>query len=114
MLCGAGVTLTLSYLLPFATMLTAFPSHTCFPYPHSLPLCSPVLIPPWFKRATTGIFESSYRLATPDGHDWTGIDLRNPWARGHFANHPPPGSSPNVIKAAVDLVISGVDEAWAR
>lgn len=32
---------------------------------------------------------------------------RNPLALGHFANHPPAGTAPNVMVAAVDFKAPG-------
>ena len=57
---------------------------------------------------------SSYERATAAGHDWAGVDLRNPWALGHFANHPPKGSLPTVLKVPIDFVIDSRDDAWKR
>ena len=33
------------------------------------------------------------------------VDRRNPLALAHFANHPPEGTAPNVVVAAVDVVV---------
>lgn len=36
-------------------------------------------------------------------YDWRFVDLRNPYAAFHFANHPPKGTKPNVIKVPFEL-----------
>jgi len=78
-----------------------------------IPYC-PVVKPPWLRRAAAGVMDSSYARASAAGHDWAGVDVRNPWALGHFANHPPRGVAPNLLKAPVDLVVSRKDAAWMR
>lgn len=36
-------------------------------------------------------------------YDWRFVDLRNPLAAFHFANHPPKGTAPNVVKVPFEF-----------
>lgn len=75
---------------------------------------APVVRPPWITRRAQGVRDGSYIRAVAEGHDWRGVDLRNPTALGHFANHPPPGHRPNVLKVAVDFEVEDLVGAGLR
>lgn len=49
-------------------------------------------------------------LSTPDALVQGAVDWRHPLALAHFANHPPKGTKPNVMIAAIDVRIPGIGE----
>lgn len=64
---------------------------------------------PWFEKVRSfisrrtlgweGLGDRYWDIA----FDWRFVDLRHPYAEFHFANHPPKGTRPNILKAPFEF-----------